>query len=152
MLATRASLHPVILAALLLLSLALLAWPARAQATPVTVRIQVIEARKKGAFDPKITSLKSAMPGYEGAKLVDELETKVEPGGSVSLEILDKKRVLKVTVVDVAADGVVKLKLDIDAFKMSTTTKHVRDNATVVVAKPLDADKALFLAVTTRKE
>lgn len=151
MMAPRASTNPVLAWVLLLLFL-VAAFPALAVAAPVTVRIQVIEAQKKGTVDPKIASLASAMPGYEGAKLVDELETKVEPGGSVSLEILDKKRVLKVTVVEVDKAGVVKLKLEIEAFKMSTSTKHVRDNATVVVGKPLDADKGLFLAVTTRKE
>ncbi len=151
MLAPRASTHPM-LAWLLLLLFAAAALPSLALAAPITVRIQVIEANKKGQVDPKIASLKSAMPGYEGAKLVDELETKVEPGGSVSLEILDKKQVLKVTVVEVDKDGVVKLKLEVAAFKMATSTKHVRDNATVVVGKPLDGDKGLFLAVTTRKD
>lgn len=136
---------------LVLALLVALVVPALAQAAPVTVRIQVVDAQKKGAFDPKLSALRSALPGYEGAKLVDELETKVEPGSSVSLQVLDKTAILKVTVVDVDKDGVVRLKLEIDAFKLSTTTKHVRDNATAVVAKPLEGDKAVFLAVTTRR-
>jgi len=136
----------------------LLAWvfaavPAFAQPKPVTVRIAVIEVTKTGNFDPRIAAFKSKLPGFDGAKLVDELESKVDPGSSVSLQIRDKKQVLKVTVDKVEADGTVKLKVEIEAFKFSMNTTHLRDKATVIVGKMLD-DKVtgLYLAVTTRVE
>lgn len=135
---------------LLLLGLVALAWPSRAQAAPVTIRIQVIEATKTGAFDPRLAALKDKIPGFDGAKLMDELETKVEPGASVSLEILDKKRVLKVTVEKLEPNGTVKLKLEIEAFKFAASTTHLRDRAMTIVGKKLDKDTSLYLAVTTR--
>lgn len=138
--------------ALLVFACVLLAPPSYAEVKPVTIRIKIIEAKKTGSFDPKLESFRAALPGFDGAKLLDELETKVEPGGAVSLEILDKKRVLKVTVLEVQKDATVKLKVEIEAFKFSANTTHLRDKATTIVGKMIEKDTGLYLAVTTRLE
>ena len=126
---------------------------ARADA-PVTVKILVIEAsRTAGKVDPAVASLAKAMPGYSGARLVDALEAKVAGGSSVSLEIKDRKEILKVTVLKAAAREV-HLKLAIDALKFSTKTSHKlrsdKDATVLVRAKKTGKDTALFLAVTPR--
>ena len=118
---------------------------------PVNIRVQVIEGTNKSTEqDPRIASLKTAIVGYTGAKLLDELEVKVEPKASISLEILGRSQILKVTVLDVDKDGTVKLRVAIDSFKFSANTTHKKNNATVVLAHKTGPDTALFLAVTPK--
>jgi hypothetical protein len=126
---------------------------------PVTVHIQVIEASKKGDFDKRLAALKTperdALPGYEGAKLVDEVEAQIEPGASVSLEIMSKSKVLKVTLLKVDPDQTIRLKVAIDAFKFSAETKHQKGKAAtghsmVMVGHPTGKESAVFLAVTPK--
>jgi hypothetical protein len=122
--------------------------------TPVKIHILVIEADKKAEhFDKRLEPFRKAMPGYKGAKLLDELDASAEEGASVSLEILrqsGKSRLLRVTVQDVGdTTKTVKLKVAIDALKFSTVTTH-KNGATLVVGHPLSGDKALFLAVTPK--
>jgi hypothetical protein len=127
--------------------------PTPPEAKPVRIHILVIEGDKKSDhFDKKLEALRKAMPGYKGAKLLDELDASAEEGASVSLEILrqsGKSRLLRVTVQDVTPEKSVKLKVAIDALKFSTVTTH-KNGATLVVRHPLSADKALFLAVTPK--
>lgn len=124
------------------------------EAKPVAIHILVIEGDKKGKeVDKRIdAALKSAMPGYTGAKVLDELTTSVEEGSSVSLEILRKSgesRLLKVTVRSVDPNGTVHLNVAIEALKFSADTTHEKSGR-LVVRHPLSEDKALFLAVTPK--
>ncbi|MFO0723712.1 MAG: hypothetical protein U1E65_08030 [Myxococcota bacterium] len=119
---------------------------------PVSIRIQVIEVTKKGNFDARLTRFKNALPAFDGARLVDELETKVEPKSAVTLQIHGTPTTLRVTVLKVEPDLTVKLKVDIDAFKFSAKTTHLRRKATTMVGKMIDKDRGLYLAVTTRVE
>lgn len=120
------------------------------ESKPVAINIYVIEADKKSSdFDDKLKDLKNAMPGYSGAKILDELNTKVEEGSSVSLEIMRRSgeaRLMKVTVLDVDNQGTVKLHIAIDELKFSSDTTH-KKGARLVVGKALSDTKALFLAV-----
>lgn len=113
---------------------------------PVSVHIQVIEATRTGTFDPRLSALKGSLPGYQGAKLVDEITTNVDKGSSVSVEILGRTKMLKVTPLKIDPDAI-RLKLDIEAMKFSIKTTHKKGNATVVLAIT-SGDKARFLAVT----
>lgn len=139
-----------VLSRLWLLLVALVALPALAQAAPpVSIKIQVIEASTKSkTWDPKLRDLKKAIKGYSGAQVVDELSTKVDPGASVSLQIMERSRLLKVTLREVLPDGTVKLSVAIDAFKFSTNTTHKKGRATVIVAHETSETTAVFLAVT----
>jgi hypothetical protein len=128
--------------------------PSKKEAKPVAIHILVIEGDKKGKeLDKKIDAqLRSAMPGYGGAKVLDELTTSVEEGSSVSLEILRQSgvsRLLKVTVRNVDPNGTVHLTVAIDALKFSADTTHEKSGR-FVVRHPLSEDKALFLAVTPK--
>ena len=115
----------------------------------IPIRIQVIEATKSGkGFDKRLAKLKDGIVGYNGAKLVDEIVAKVEPGASVSLEILKRSQVLKVKLREVQPDGTVKLSVAIEAFKFAANTTHKKGRATVLVAHRTGKDTALFLAVT----
>jgi hypothetical protein len=119
---------------------------------PVTIRIRVIEVTKKGSFDARLTRFKNLLPAFDGAKLVDELETRVEPKSTVTLQIHGAPTTLKVTVLKVEPDLTVKLKVDIDAFKFSAKTTHLRSRATMMVGKMIEKEKGLYLAVTTKVE
>jgi hypothetical protein len=120
---------------------------------PVLLHILVIEADKKSDhLDKKVEQYKAAMPGFKGAKLLDELSATAEEGASVSLEIMrqnGKSRLLRVTVQDVTPDKTVKLRIAIDQMKFSADTTH-KNGGTLVIHHPLSKDKALFLAVTPR--
>lgn len=123
-----------------------------AQEPAIGVRIQVIEATKKSeTLDPKLEPLRKNILnlGWKGAKLLDELETAVEPKATISLDILNKQHMLKVTVLSVENDTV-KLKVEIPEFKFSANTTHKKGMATVLVAKDTGPDTALFLAVTPK--
>lgn len=123
--------------------------PGVAFAKPVKIRIQVIEASKTSkAFDKRIAPLREAIAGYPGAKLVDELDTRAEPGATVTIEIRSRKQTLRVKVLEVKPDGTVRLKVAIDAYKFEANTTHKKGNATFVVAHKTGPQTALFLAVT----
>lgn len=131
-----------------LLMLALLSPEVRAE-PKVTIKIQVIEASTiSKTFDPALNKLKKAFRGYSGAKLVDQIEAEVKKGASVSLEILRKSRLLRVTFKGRKADGSIQLKVAIKEFKFSADTTHKKKNATVVVAHATSETTAVFLAVT----
>lgn len=119
----------------------------------VEIHIVVIEGDKRSSdFDLRLDALRAAMPGYSGAKLLDELSASAVEGSSVSLEILRESgapRLLRVTVRKLEPDGTVKLRVAIDAFKFSADTTH-KNGATLVVRCPLSDPKALFLAVTPK--
>ena len=119
---------------------------------PVKLHILVIEADKKsGDWDKRIADMRSAMPGYKSAKVLDELEASTEEKSSVSLEIMRQSgqpRLLKVSVRKVEADKTVKLRLEIEALKFKMDTTHEKGVGRIVVAKPMPGDKALFFAVT----
>ncbi len=125
---------------------------ANVQAEPtVNIHIQVIEASTSSKkFDPALVKLKKAFRGYQGARLVDQLEAKVKKGASVSLQILRKSRLLRVTFKERNPDGSVKLNVAIDALKFSADTTHKNKNATVVVSHETSATTAVFLAVTPK--
>lgn len=139
----------------LLLALALAgcffaALPLAAAADPVSVHIQVIEAsRNKGDFEARLAPLKKSLPGYESAKLIDEIEARVEAGGSVSLEILGRDKMLNVKVLKVTPTAI-QLRIAIDALKVSTKTTHQKGNATFMIALPTGNETARFLAITPR--
>ena len=119
----------------------------------VKIEVQVIEASTKlKKFDPKLAKLKKAFRGFSGATIVDELQASVSQGSSISLEILRKSRLLKVTFRELAKDGSIKLRVAIDAFKFSAETVHKKKNATVVVAHETSETSAIFLAVTPKLE
>lgn len=119
----------------------------------VNLRVQVFEGLKTGPLDKRLAYLKNRLPGFTGARLLDEIERVVEKKASVSMEILDKSKVLKVTVTKVEPE-LVRLSLAIEAFNFKTSTTHTRGNATVVVGWPQpntkDPNKALFVAVSPR--
>jgi len=127
---------------------------AEAQAQPkIKIHVQVIEASTKTkGIDPQLKKLKKAFRGYQGAKIVDQLEATVVKGSSISLEILRKSRLLSVTFKDLAKDGSIRLKVAIDAFKFSAETTHKKKNATVVLAHETSDTSAIFLAVTPKLE
>ncbi len=134
----------------LALLVALLVAPSAQAAGPVSIRIQVIEATTKSkAFDKRLAPLKKAIRGYTGAKLIDALNTQISAGSSVSLEILKRSQVLKVTLQEVLKDSV-KLTVEIEKFNFKATTTHKKGEATVVVAHETGPDTALFFAVTPR--
>lgn len=123
----------------------------------VAIKILVIEADKKSTtIDPQVAHLKDNLLGYSGAKVLDELRTNIDVGSSVSLEIAPEsgdKRLLKVTLKKVAADGAVRLRVAIEAIGFDSDTTHPKKPdgkyPTIVVGKPLaGGEKALFLAVT----
>lgn len=126
---------------------------APAKQTKVAVHIVVIEADKKSKeMDKRAEPFRKKMPGYEGAKVLDELTAPVEEGSSVSLEIMKKSkepRLLKVTVQKVEPDKSTSLHVSIDALKFDADTRH-KNNGTLLVAKPLSDSKALFLAITPK--
>lgn len=136
----------------ILILLACTSAPVAAQPSKsVSVRIQVIEAQRKGGvFEDRLQPLRAALEGYEGAKLVDEVETQVEPGSSVSLQILKKSQMLKVTVRKMLPDGTIKLRLAIEAIKFETDTTHQKGSATVLVGFKTDKGTSMFLAVTPK--
>jgi hypothetical protein len=127
--------------------------PDKKESKPVAINILVIEGdEKQGSFDPRLERLKKSMPGYTGAKLLDELRTNVEEGSSVSLEIMKQSgqsRLLRVTVQNVEPNGTVRLQVAIDALKLKTDTTHEK-GATFMVRHPMPGNKALFLAVTPK--
>ena len=114
--------------------------------------LAVDRVTKKGNFDARLTRFKNLLPAFDGAKLVDELETRVEPKSTVTLQIHGAPTTLKVTVLKVEPDLTVKLKVDIDAFKFSAKTTHLRSRATMMVGKMIEKEKGLYLAVTTKVE
>lgn len=119
----------------------------------VQIHILVIEGDKTSSdFEKSLERWRNAMPGYTGAKLVDELNATVEEDSSVSLEILRRSgtpRLLRVTVRKIEPDHTVKLRVAIDALKLSTDTTH-KNGATLVVGNPLSGTRALFLAITPK--
>ena len=134
----------------LALLIALLVTPSAHAAGPVSIRIQVIEASTKSkSFDKRLMPLKKAMRGYTGAKLIDALNTRVTKGSSVSLEILKRSQVLKVTLREVK-NGSVQLTVAIEKFNFKANTTHKKGEATVVVAHETGPDTALFFAVTPK--
>lgn len=137
----------VLLRPIFALILALL-FASPAYAAPVKIQIKVIEAsRTSKKFDKKLESLKDKLPGYTGARLVDELDAKADVGGAVTLEIKERKQILKVKVLEFKKD-VVKLEVSIPQLKLSTKTTHKKNNATFIVAHKTGKDTALFLAIT----
>jgi hypothetical protein len=125
----------------------------QAQKIPVKLHILVMEADKRSDhLDKKLAPFKDAMPGFKGARLLDELDASAEEGASVSLEIMKKNgksRLLRVTVDDVTPENAIKLKIAVDELKFSTHTTH-KNGATLLIQHPLSKEKALFLAVTPR--
>lgn len=139
------------------LFLAVLMGPASspAQAGPVQVDILVIEASKKGSgYDPKLDAAKLSGQlkdaGFPKATVLDALQATVEPDAQVSLQIRgmpEKSRMLTVKVLEVQADGTIRLRLAMPDFKFSADTTH-KKGGTILVAHKRGADEALFLAVT----
>lgn len=137
----------------LIAAVVLLGTTAAFAARPVQIKISVIEASKRSkTFDPRIGALEKGIVGFSGAKLLDEVSAKVEPGASVSIEFRagERKRreMLRVTVRDAKAAGPIQLTVEIVAFKFEATTTHKKSGATVFVAHPTGDDTALFLAIT----
>lgn len=124
--------------------------PAAAEPAPVEIQVAVIEATTTGKkWDARLDRFKKSMKGYVGARVLDELTASgLKPKVPVSMEILDKKMVLTLEVVEVAEDGTVSLVVSIPAQKFSARTTHKKGNATVLVGKETSDTTALFLAVT----
>jgi hypothetical protein len=130
--------------------------PSRGAKDPpaITIHLQVIEAAKTSTtFDPRIAKLHSSIVGYSGATLLDDLELRVEPHKTVSIDILKHSQTLKLTVRKVDPQGgLIVTRLAIEAFKFGADVTHRRNGSTVVVGHRTAPGTALFLAVTPRVE
>ena len=126
-----------------------------AAAQSVAVDILVVQAsRRSGSMDAKLKkqvklTKQMEVAGFKSAKVTDSLNTKVEVGASVALQVLRApKRLLKVSVKEVS-NGTIKLTVGIKALQFEIDTEH-KNGGTFVVAHPQGKEDALFLAVTPK--
>lgn len=123
-------------------------------ASQVRLGVLVVEGTRQdktfdSRIDPKVHGTLQDM-GYTGARVLDALDTTVDKGSSVSLEILGKSgksRVLKVTVLKIIDPQTVKLRVAIPEFKFSTDSIS-KKSGTLLLAFKTTEGKAMFLAVT----
>ncbi len=126
---------------------------------PVAINIVVIEASRSGkSLDPRLTALKLhkslKVMGFKSTEVMDELNTKVELGSSVSLQMLGKSGKarnlrVKVLAIDLKAK-IVTLNVSVPEFTFKTDTEH-KNGGTLMVAIPRKDDKkTIFLAVTPK--
>lgn len=145
----------------LALTVMLMGWlvlPENAEASPVSVGIVVIEASRSGkTIDPRVKGLKLdkklGQLGFKSAKVMDELNAKVELGAQISLEILKKTgkpKMLKVKVLEAnRKTGTVKLNVAVPELEFDTQTTH-KKGGTLMLTIPSGKAKRLFMAVSPK--
>jgi hypothetical protein len=122
---------------------------ARAQAPQVHLGIKVIHAHNHGtAVDPKLASLVKEFQGlkFTAYELKDEATFQLDVGSSGRMQ-LPSEAWMTVRPREVAADGKLRLEMEVEAIKFKLTVA-IAPGATLAVGGPPFKDGALILAVT----
>lgn len=125
---------------------------------PIGVHILVLEAQRTGGkkIDPRLKKAGLAKElvrlGYVNARVLDELEARVERGARVSLQMPGRRQNLQVKLLQARPkQRQFRLELSIPEDRFQMTTHH-RDGGTVLIFLPARPSRPdIGLAVTPRR-